>query len=228
MKIKSIAQICKKNKTVHLCDHSEDGQDNASQWIGDGHALYPISGLPYLDEENVYTIFDVPEKQRDGWYFKHTPMPEGICFDDTAHGEQMIESGNLSIVYAGRTLKPLRTRRGLVFIESRYITPLVDVLGVMELYERETPSGRTYIATKAGFLLLAVIMPYDIISADFVKRLEELTRQCAFALRANEQRQPAAAEEQEQFMFAGVPVDRETGEILSNPEEPEEPESDEE
>ena len=36
-----------------------------SQYIGDGNAVYPISGLPELDEESILTIFDVPEKQRE-------------------------------------------------------------------------------------------------------------------------------------------------------------------
>jgi len=228
LKIKSIAQICKKNKAVFLYDRGEAGRDFVSQWMGDGGAMYPISGLPYLEKESIYTIFDVPEKQRDDWFFKHSCMPEGICFDDADSNEKHIESGGISIVYAGRTLKPLRTRHGLVFIESRYLTPLADVLDVLELYERETPNGQPYIAAKAGFLLLAVIMPYDIISEEFVKKLEELTRQCAFALQVKEHRQQAAAanEPEQMTLDTGVSIDPETGEILDNPEEPEEKEDD--
>ena len=60
-----------------------------------------------------------------------------------------------SIVYSGKTLKPLQTRRGLVFIESRYLSPVSDVLDVLELYERVTPFGAPYIVAKAGFLIPA-------------------------------------------------------------------------
>ena len=58
MKIKSIAAICKKNKQVVLFNRYSDS-GTLSQYIGDGNAVYPISGLPELDEESILTIFDV-------------------------------------------------------------------------------------------------------------------------------------------------------------------------
>lgn len=186
MKIKSIAAICKKNKQVVLFNRYSDS-GTISQYIGDGSAVYPISGLPELDEESILTIFDVPEKQREDWLVRYRDIPEGISFEDTDTTEKIIEQGNLSIVYSGKTLKPLQTRRGLVFIESRYLSPVSDVLDVLELYERVTPFGAPYIVAKAGFLLQAVIMPCDVISAQFVQRLQELTRQCAVSLDLREQ-----------------------------------------
>lgn len=45
MKIKSIAAICKKNKQVVLFNRYSDS-GTLSQYIGDGNAVYPISGLP--------------------------------------------------------------------------------------------------------------------------------------------------------------------------------------
>ena len=186
MKIKSIATICKKNKQVVLFNRYSDS-GTLSQYIGDGNTVYPISGLPELDEESILTIFDVPEKQREDWLVRYRDIPEGISFEDTDATEKIIEQGNLSIVYSGKTLKPLQTRRGLVFIESRYLSPVSDVLDVLELYERVTPFGAPYIVAKAGFLLQAVIMPCDVISAQFVQRLQELTRQCAVSLDLREQ-----------------------------------------
>lgn len=210
MKIKSIAAICKKNKQVVLFNRYSDS-GTLSQYIGDGNAVYPISGLPELDEESILTIFDVPEKQREDWLVRYRDIPEGISFEDTDATEKIIEQGNLSIVYSGKTLKPLQTRRGLVFIESRYLSPVSDVLDVLELYERVTPFGAPYIVAKAGFLLQAVIMPCDVISAQFVQRLQELTRQCAVSLdlREQEQERQAAAESAGQFK-----VDPETGAII--------------
>lgn len=210
MKIKSIAAICKKNKQVVLFNRYSDS-GTLSQYIGDGNAVYPISGLPELDEESILTIFDVPEKQRENWLVRYRDIPEGISFEDTDATEKIIEQGNLSIVYSGKTLKPLQTRRGLVFIESRYLSPVSDVLDVLELYERVTPFGAPYIVAKAGFLLQAVIMPCDVISAQFVQRLQELTRQCAVSLdlREQERERQAAAESAGQFK-----VDPETGAII--------------
>lgn len=215
MKIKSIAAICKKGKQVILYNRHESG-GTLQQYIGDGMTAYPVSGLPELDEESVLTIFDVPEKQREDWLVRVMAAPEGINFEDTDVNEKMIERDNLSIVYSGKTLKPLQTRRGLVFIESRYLSPVSDVLDVLELYERFTPQGTPYIVAKAGFLLQAVIMPYDVITAGFVERLQRLASDCAFALDLRRQEEANAADHE----AAGDPaqctfnVDASTGEVL--------------
>lgn len=164
MKIKSIAAICKKNKNIAIFERYSDDGDILTQYIGDGSAVYPVVGLPQLDKESLLTIFDVPEKDRDNYFVKTLGVPAGISFEDTDETERHVEREGISIIYSGRTLKPIRTTRGLVFIESRYLSPVADVLDVLELYERRTAEGTPYIVAKAGFLLQAVIMPYDVIN----------------------------------------------------------------
>ena len=121
-------------------------------------------------------------------------------------------------------MKPIRTTRGLVFIESRYLAPVADVLDVLELYERRTTDGAPYIVAKAGFLLQAVIMPYDVINQQFVESLQDLTRECEFSLSEKERREREArdrftfhftATEPEQF---ALNVDPNTGEIVEGSE----------
>lgn len=220
MKIKSIAAICKKGKEVILFNRRGSG-GTLQQYIGDGMTAYPVSGLPELDEESVLTIFDVPEKQREGWLVRVQDVPEGINFDDTDENESMIEQDGLSIVFSGKTLKPLQTRRGLVFIQSRYLSPVSDVLDVLELYERFMPNGTPYIVAKAGFLLQAVIMPYDVIHADFVERLQRLAQECAYSLAIRQQEEAAenAAGDPAQCTFT---VDTSTGEVLDDESEADE------
>lgn len=188
MKIKNIAAICKKNKYAVIYErYGESG--GVIQYIGDGAAAYPVTGLPELDKESLLTIFDVPEKQREA----------------------------ISIAYSGKTLKPLQTRRGLVFIESRYLSPVSDILDVLELYERITPRGTPYIVAKAGFLLQAVIMPYDVISQQFVDNLKRLTEQCVLSLDLREREKALAhAAEPEQY---SLNVDPATGEIVEGESE---------
>lgn len=214
MKIKNIAAICKKNKQVVLFNRYRYGETLA-QYIGDGSAIYLISGLPKLDEESILTIFDVSEKQREDWLVQQMGVPEDFNFEDTDANEKIIDQGNLSIVYAGKTLKTLRTREGLVFIESRYLSPISDILDVMELYERFTPSGTPYIVAKAGFLLQAVIMPYDAINEEFVYHLRDLAEQCAISLDLRKLAQ-AAVGNPEQLQIPDV--DPETGEIREESE----------
>ena len=121
MKIKSIAAICKKNKNIAIFERYSDDGDILTQYIGDGSAVYPVIGLPPLDAESLLTIFDVPEKDRDNYFVKTLGIPAGISFEDTDATERQVEREGISIIYSGRTLKPIHTTRGLVFIESRYL-----------------------------------------------------------------------------------------------------------
>ena len=114
-------------------------------------------------------------------------------------------------------LKQLQTRRGLVFIENRYLSPVSDILDVLELYERITPRGTPYIVAKAGFLLQAVITPYDVISQQFVDNLKRLTEQCVLSLDLREREEELArAAEPEQY---SLNVDPATGEIVEDESE---------
>lgn len=218
MKIKSIAAICKKNKNIAIFERYNDGGDLVTQYIGDGSAVYPVIGLPPLDAESLLTIFDVPEKDRDNYFVKTLGIPAGISFEDTDATERQVERETLSIIYSGKTLKPIRTTRGLVFIESRYLAPVNDVLDVLELYERRTAEGAPYIVAKAGFLLQAVIMPYDVINQQFVESLQGLTRECEFTLSEKERKEREARDhftEPEQY---ALNVDPDTGEIVEESE----------
>lgn len=220
MKIKSIAAICKKNKNIAIFERYSDDGDILTQYIDDGSAVYPVVGLPQLDKESLLTIFDVPEKDRDNYFVKTLGVPVGISFEDTDETERHVEREGISIIYSGRTLKPIRTTRGLVFIESRYLSPVADVLDVLELYERRTAEGAPYIVAKAGFLLQAVIMPYDVINQQFVESLQSLTRECEFSLSEKERREREASDrftstEPEQ---CSLNVDPDTGEVVEESE----------
>ena len=215
MKIKNIAAICKKNKYAVIYERYTEG--GVVQYIGDGAATYPVTGLPALDKESLLTIFDVPEKQREDWFVQVAGIPSKISFEDTDANEKPVEREAISIAYSGKTLKPLQTRRGLVFIESRYLSPVSDILDVLELYERITPGGTPYIVAKAGFLLQAVIMPYDVISQQFVDNLKRLTEQCVLSLDLRErEKELARAAEPEQY---SLNVDPATGEIVEEESE---------
>lgn len=213
MKLKTIAALCKKSQNIAIMEKPAGGGNYIKQWIGDGYAMYPIAGLPYLDEESIFTIFDVTEKQRENYSFHQGALPEAINFSDTDENEQMLDGEKMSIVVAGRTLIPLKTQYGMVFIDEKYLAPLAEAAEVLELYERITNDGRAYIAAKAGFMLIAVIMPCDIIKDDFVAQLRELTNECAVALN-NKKRKETAAQEPEQTTFGGIKCDPATGEVI--------------
>lgn len=218
MKLKKVASLCGKTKMFCLYDRPER-DDVVSQWLGDGYAIYPITGLPYMDEENIYSMFDISAKQQEKIIFRHGPAPEGINLDDVDPTERRLSDDGLSVVYDGGILKPLQTRNGISFIQNKYLSPLEDVIEMVQLYERETPQGAPYIVAKTGLFVAAVIMPYNVINEKFVYHLSALARQCSRALAEKKIDRPATeAIDKTQYR---INVDESTGEIINFPGETE-------
>lgn len=161
MKLKKVLSICKTNGFYYLYDRI-DRSGEITQWLGDGYALYPLDGLPILDEESFCAVFDITGKQREKILFRHERLPEHLNVEDVAAGDKLVREYETTFINGGLRLKPLKTNNGVTFIRSLYLSPLEDVIDMVQFYERTTPQGGSYIVAKAGFLTAAVIMPYVI------------------------------------------------------------------
>lgn len=222
MKIKAIASICKKSKCVFLYD--QPGEDYVAQWVGDGKALYPIVNVPYMETDNLCTIFEYTDKQQNDFVIRHAGIPDNISIENTDPTEKAIQSENIQISYGGRMLKPLHSSKGLIFIDTMYLSPLADIRSIMQFFERTTSGGVPYIVVKAGFLIHAVIMTYDAINETFVKIIEKLSRESRIAYNRKEYEKNiiVRTEPTQQTMnFNGDIVDTDTGEIIETLEEEE-------
>lgn len=176
MKLKKVAALCSSNRVFRLYDQV-DAQGVAVQWLGDGNAIYPLDGLPFLDEGGLYRMFDVSEKAQEKISFHHDTMPEGLNVDDYAAGEIAAEDMGVTISYGGTILLPLRTVAGILYIQSRYLAPLEDQADFLQLFVRRDRLGGRYIAAKVGMLLRGVIMPYNAVVCDsLADRLDEIAR----------------------------------------------------
>ncbi len=172
MKIKSIAAICKKAKRVMILNHCSS-TGTVTQFIGDGVAYYPVYDLPLLDEESVLTIFDIPEKQRENW----TTMcvePAGLHLEDTDTGEYFLEELGVYFALNGVQVKPFRAKGGVIFVDSKYLAPFSDVWDIVQFFERRLDSGQPYVVAKAGFMMQAVIMPFQVQETSLVQELHKL------------------------------------------------------
>ena len=181
MKLKKVISLCNQQKTFRLFDKIS-GNGEIVQWMGDGFAAYPLNGLPILDEETLCAVFDISEKQLKNTSVRRRTRPDALNVGDTDPDERILKDDDFSITYGGTQVKPLKTRNGIIFIQQKYLAPLEDVLDVVQLYERVTPDGQTYVAAKAGLLIAAVIFPYRLVTEKFVNRLEEITRESRRAL----------------------------------------------
>lgn len=214
MKLKKVAALCSKTGIFYLFDKISEGGE-IRQWLGDGRAIYPLSGLPILDDENLCAMFDIPEKKRRKCSFHRTAMPEALNVEDWAEGELALNDDWPTVEDNGYVLKPLSTREGIVFIQNAYLAPLEDMADYLQLYERRTESGQTYIVAKNGMEIAAVISPVDSINRAFVEKLEDLARKCRLELEARRER-----EKREQMeRFNGKAVDEGQDTLFQDGEE---------
>lgn len=176
MKLKKVTSLCSKSKCFRLYDKI-DSTGEITQWLGDGFAIYPLNGLPILDEESLCAVFDISEKQRENIIVRRGEIPPAVNVDDADPAERVLNDDDFSIIYGGTELKPLKTKNGITFIQSKYLSPLEDVLEVVQLYERVTPDGLSYIVAKTGLLIAAVIFPHSVVNEKFVQRIEEIARE---------------------------------------------------
>lgn len=160
-------------------------------------SVYPLDGLPILDEESFCAVFDITGKQREKILFRHERLPEHLNVEDVAACDKLVREYETTFINGGLRLKPLKTNNGVTFIRSLYLSPLEDVIDMVQFYERTTPQGGSYIVAKAGFLTAVVIMPY-VISKKFADELEELSYQCRHFLNTRSAFTTPAAEDEEE------------------------------
>lgn len=157
MKIKKIAQICAGQKTIYVHNQECKG-DLVRQWVGDGSAMYPLDGLPYMDDEALWALMDVPIDKRDKWTVRDVGLGSLVSLDDIDPDEVDILPYDLT-VNTGRTLMPFDGgARGTLWIQQRYLAPTDDI-DIVRYYARPTTGGGRVIAVKSGLVLMSIILP---------------------------------------------------------------------
>lgn len=197
MKIKHITALCKREQIVYLYDGS-DGQ----QYVGDGAAIYPLYGLPRLDEKSILTVLDVPDDKRPEWEVRRRTLEVNAEDADPEEEPVGMEYRGLALVVDGDSIAPLKTSRGMVFIRTKYMSPLMDHRG-LTFFMRTTYQQDPCIAVKEGFLLRALIMPREVVNDEFLQKIEAFRLDC---IRAQRQQELQRTERK-------IWIDQETGEL---------------
>ena len=139
--------------------------------------------MPQLDENNVFTVFDITSKQADKIIFRREELPKIVDFRDVVECENALETADIEIGFGGTLLLPLHTSQGIRFIDKAYLRPLADCdEDMLMFHERTTADGDLYIAVKVGMILAAVIAPFDVVNENFTEKLQTITKDCTVAL----------------------------------------------
>lgn len=170
MKLQKIKSLCTKSATILVYETV------GCLWIGDGAGIYPVYNLPELTNEQIYTLFDIPEDGRGKVRISRQPLPStALNFEDNDPLEVPLERVPLGIEYAGDKLLPfIGEDRRVIYIKADHLTPFADSKEGYGLYLRGDGSVN-YVAVKKGLLLIGIIIPCRIEFQDiFVNAISEL------------------------------------------------------
>lgn len=159
MKIKKLASICSATKRASIFEVLDSG-DGLRQYITDGHAIYPVYGLPRLEKENLLTIFDIATEDWNKWTVTEIGQPYGIWLDDIPESgeDEAVRFFYNPIPVNGMELQPVLTKIGVVFFQRKYLDPVKDAEGGIQFYVRYNSEGEPYIVIKAGIFVQAIIL----------------------------------------------------------------------
>lgn len=174
MIIKKIIDLCKKNL---ICKIYKTRQ---GQFISNGSGFYPITGLPVFDEDTFCLTYDIPKGKIH--FSEEGSLPSNIDISDTTDEEVLCEQLPINLAYHSKCLIPVVTGTGIKFIDSRYLAPLSDNDNMVTIYERQSDDGGTYFVLKNGLLFAGIVMPFEVITVEFVTEINRLASLCKVAL----------------------------------------------
>jgi hypothetical protein len=177
MIIKNIAKLCKKSSTIRLTEKVVT-KKSFGQWIGDNRGIYLITDLPLMTEQEIMTVLDIPEKDRESKMINYIPRHSMALLTDNEESEQPIKSTGFPQLKIGSNVYNLiETGEGtMIFVKKEYLEPLKDSMekGTLRLYTRSGEFGETYLVVKQGMFIEALIEPEDIIKEAVVNVLQRL------------------------------------------------------
>lgn len=198
MKIQKIGALCRLCGDVLVVNQrDEDGQ--ITQWVGTHNALYPLHGVPQLDQAALYAVLGISEKQKESTAYSEHEAEEVDWFVGELNGsEPHVCEEPYQLVISGKTYTPVDTSKGIRLINRQFITPVATKEDDLLLFERVTKTGEIYFAIRSGLFITASILPATVSKAAS-KMFAKLSDRSAYAIGAED---------------AVMLVNAETGEIM--------------
>lgn len=159
MKIKALANYCKQTKSVVLLDQYDESGVLQRQYVQAGSAVFPLDGLPLLNEDTLIAILDIPADERCDWVVQRTNAQCALSYvQDNEENDQLSELAGITFSANGYDLQPVYTPYGLVTIDSSTRRVIADSRKTAQYFARLI-NGNVTIIVKNGFMLIAAIVP---------------------------------------------------------------------
>ena len=129
------------------------------QYVQAGSAVFPLDGLPLLNEDTLIAILDIPADERCDWVVQRTNAQCALSYvQDNEENDQLSELAGITFSANGYDLQPVYTPYGLVTIDSSTRRVIADSRKTAQYFARRI-NGNVTIIVKNGFMLIAAIVP---------------------------------------------------------------------
>lgn len=163
MKLNKIRSLCKERGRCYLFDEFRpESGELVRQWLSDGTGLWPVSGLPVLQERNLGTLLGLNEKQAEKWTIQERELPEDLyaATGDLMAGESQVKESFLSLSISGRELLPVPCAGGgVLWVDRARLEPCWSRQTILAARETDT---RQILAVFDGLLLAGILLPEPI------------------------------------------------------------------
>jgi len=159
MKVKKIGALCKAEGICYLYDELTEEGEIRRQWICNGVALWPVSGLPQLRESNLSTLFDFSAETVKKMRIKEEELPQSlyaVCHD-LRDGEPEMQESIIRIIRDGEELMALISGPKITWLKSALLAPCWTK--ETKLLRRTREDGMEDVAVCDGLFLNGLIMP---------------------------------------------------------------------
>lgn len=163
MRIKELAKCAKDDGALTLLDEvDEDGEVVRQYVMLPNRAIYPLDGMPMLNEQTLLTVMDVPREKHSLYEVVRSVMPERarLMVEDAKLTDTQLRRGTWSLGMNGLTLTPVfrwDMDADVWFVETELLKVLADERGV-ELAMRKV-DGSAVIVAMVGMVTVACFVP---------------------------------------------------------------------
>jgi len=163
MRIKALASCAKDDGNLTLLDDITTEGMIARQYVMlPNRAIYPLDGMPLLNEETLLAVMDVPKEKRDAYQVVRAQITERLrlMMEDARNTDCDARRGIWGLAMNGMTLTPVfrwGSNDSVYFVETDLVKVLADYRG-LEMAVRVV-DGSPVIVVMNGLMTVACLMP---------------------------------------------------------------------
>lgn len=160
VKFKKFQSLTKHSRQCQVIQISESDL----QFLNNGYSVYPAHNLPALNDEMIFALFDIEEKNRDNFAITRVSNTF-LNYDDTDDTEESVVNAGFAIKFNNLDyiVRPVFTKQGLFYYDPKWVAPFdgnYDALYVR--YNNHSLTGQPYIAVKSGLFVVGFVLLRDL------------------------------------------------------------------